>query len=62
MSEEKLGIVTEIGTFGSLNIEDPTVTDVVTESIEELKKKKKKQGIAEEEIDMTELANEILNK
>lgn len=59
---EKLSIVTEIGTFGSLNIEDPTVTDVVTESIEELKKKKKKQGIAEEDIDMTELANEILNK
>lgn len=59
---EKLSVVTEIGTFGSLNIEDPTVTDVVTESIEELKKKKKKQGIAEEGIDMTELANEILNK
>lgn len=59
---EKLSVVTEIGTFGSLNIEDPTVTDVVTESIEELKKKKKKQGIAEEDIDMTELANEILNK
>lgn len=59
---EKLSIVTEIGTFGSLNIDDPTVTDVVTESIEEIKKKKKKQGIAEEEIDMTDLANEILSK
>ena len=59
---EKLSVVTEIGTFGSLNIEDPTVTDVVTESIEELKKKKKKQGIDEKDIDMTELANEILNK
>lgn len=58
---EKLSVVTEIGTFGSLNIEDPTTQDIVNESIEELKKKKKKQGV-EEELDMTELANEILSK
>ena len=58
---EKLSIVTEIGTFGSLPIDDPTAMDVVNESIEELKKKKKKQGV-EEELDMTELANEILSK
>ena len=32
MSEEKttLGIVTEIGTFGNLNMQDPTVQDVNT--------------------------------
>lgn len=58
---EKLSVVTEIGTFGSLPIDDPTTMDVVNESIEELKKKKKKQGV-EEELDMTELANEILSK
>lgn len=58
---EKLSVVTEIGTFGSLPIDDPTAMDVVNESIEELKKKKKKQGV-EEELDMTELANEILSK
>ena len=58
---EKLSVVTEIGTFGSLNIEDPTTQDIVNESIEELKKKKKKHGV-EEELDMTELANEILSK
>lgn len=58
---EKLSVVTEIGTFGSLNIEDPTTQDIVNESIKELKKKKKKQGV-EEELDMTELANEILSK
>lgn len=58
---EKLSVVTEIGTFGSLNIEDPTTQDIVNESIEELKKKKKKQGV-EEELDMTELANKILSK
>lgn len=58
---EKLSVVTEIGTFGSLNIEDPTTQDIVNESIEELKKKKKKQDV-EEELDMTELANEILSK
>ena len=58
---EKLSVVTEIGTFGSLPIDDPTAMEVVNESIEELKKKKKKQGV-EEELDMTELANEILSK
>lgn len=58
---EKLSVVTEIGTFGSLPIDDPTAMDVVNESIEELKKKKKKQGV-EEDLDMTELANEILSK
>lgn len=47
-------IVTEIGTFGSLNINDPTTVAV---------DKQVQDGLVdavEEEIDMTALANQIL--
>lgn len=46
--KEKLEVVTEIGTFGSLNIPDPT-TQAISESMED-----------DEELDMTKLANKIL--
>ena len=49
MSNEKLNIVTEVGTFGSLNIDDPTAVEV---------KKKKKGEYTEEELQ--ELINESI--
>ena len=48
--EEKLNIVTEVGTFGSLCIDDPTAVEV---------KKKKKQYTEEE---LNELIQESINE
>lgn len=44
MSNEKLEVVTEIGVFGSLNIQDPTTVEVneaAKELTEEEKRKKR---------------------
>lgn len=46
---EELSIVTEIGTFGDLDIKDPTVKKIVQESMEE-----------DEELDMDKLAKKIM--
>ena len=51
----KLEVVTEIGTFGSLNISDPTTLSVDKQVEDGL------VAAVEEETDMTELAKKILN-
>ena len=55
MADPKLEVVTEIGTFGSLNISDPTTISI---------DKEVEQGLVDkaclEEEDMTELAKRIL--
>jgi hypothetical protein len=71
MSNEKLEVVTEIGVFGSLNIQDPTTVEVneaAKELTEEEKRKKKKlmeqQAMMENadgSIDLDKLANKIIN-
>lgn len=57
MTNPNLEIVTEIGTFGSLNIADPTSVNVSKEIEKDLVNK----DVVEEEIDMDELAKKILN-
>lgn len=56
MADPKLEVVTEIGTFGSLNISDPTTMSVDKEIENGLVDKE-----ALEEADMDELAKKILN-
>lgn len=56
MTDPKLEVVTEIGTFGSLNISDPTTMSVDKEIENGLVDKE-----ALEEADMDELAKKILN-
>ena len=56
MANPKLEVVTEIGTFGSLNISDPTTMSVDKEIENGLVDKE-----ALEEADMDELAKKILN-
>lgn len=34
MDKKKLAIVTEVGSFGGLNINDPTVTDIEAEDMD----------------------------
>lgn len=55
--KQTLEIVTEIGTFGSLNIADPTALSVDKEIERGLVGKE----AVEEELDMDELAKKILN-
>lgn len=57
MDKPNLEIVTEIGTFGSLNISDPTSIKVDKELEQGLVGK----DVVEEDIDMDELAKKILN-
>ena len=52
MAKKTLEIVTEIGNFGELEIKDPSTIEILKEQSEE----------DEEELDMTKLANKILNK
>ena len=57
MADPKLEVVTEIGVFGSLNIEDPTTLKVAKETdLLDVDKE-----AATEEVDMDELAKKILN-
>ena len=55
--KQTLEVVTEIGTFGSLNIADPTTLSVDKEIERGLVGKE----AVEEELDMDELAKKILN-
>jgi len=55
-----VGIVTEIGVFGDLPIDDPTAKEILTE--EEKKKRKKGEEPVEESMDLSQLATMILNK
>jgi hypothetical protein len=57
MDKPNLEIVTEIGTFGSLNISDPTSIKVDKELEQGLVGK----DVVEEDLDMDELAKKILN-
>jgi len=57
MSDSKLEIVTEIGTFGALNINDPTTISVNKEIERGLVDK----DVVEEDIDIDELAKKIMN-
>ena len=57
MDKPNLEIVTEIGTFGSLNISDPTSIKVDKENEQGLVGK----DVVEEDLDMDELAKKILN-
>ena len=57
MANPKLEVVTEIGTFGSLNINDPTTMSVDKELEQSLVDK----AVLEEDIDMDELAKKIMN-
>jgi len=57
MSKPNLEVVTEIGTFGSLNIADPTSVNVP----KEIEKGLVDKDIVEEDIDMDELAKKIMN-
>ena len=57
MANPNLEIVTEIGTFGSLNIADPTSVNVS----KEIEKGLVDKDIVEEDMDMDELAKKILN-
>ena len=52
MAKKTLEIVTEIGNFGELEIKDPSTIEILKEQSEE----------DDEELDMTKLANKILNK
>ena len=54
MADVQYGVVTEIGTFGSMDVADPTVMEVAKE------KKKKDQNAVEESMDMDELAKKIM--
>ena len=53
MAKKTLEIVTEIGNFGELEIKDPSTIEILKEQSEEED---------EEALDMTKLANKILNK
>lgn len=57
MNNPNLEVVTEIGTFGSLNIADPTSVNVQ----KEIEKGLVDKDIVEEDIDMDELAKKIIN-
>ena len=57
MDKPNLEIVTEIGTFGSLNISDPTSIKIDKELEQGLVGK----DVVEEDLDMDELAKKILN-
>jgi hypothetical protein len=57
MADPNLEVVTEIGTFGSLNISDPTSMSVPKDITDGLVNK----DIVEEDIDMDEVAKRILN-
>ena len=57
MTNPNLEIVTEIGTFGSLNIADPTSVNVS----KEIEKGLVDKDIVEEDMDMDELDKKILN-
>lgn len=57
MNNPNLEVVTEIGTFGSLNIADPTSVNVQ----KEIEKGLVDKDIVEEDIDMDELAKKIMN-
>ncbi len=57
MADPKLEVVTEIGTFGSLNIADPTSISVDKEVVDDLVNK----DAVEEDVDMDELAKKLMN-
>ena len=57
MADRTLEVVTEIGTFGALNINDPTTISVSKEIERGLVDK----DVVEEDMDMDELAKKIMN-